>query len=59
MLLTAPSPVGVLEDGCRDVGSDESIDDKRRRSESRHQTTPFEGCDIGDDDLREQLKATE
>jgi hypothetical protein len=52
-----PSPAGTFNDVRRNVRADETVDKEGREHERRDKTTPAEGGDIGDKDLREELEA--
>ena len=51
-LLTTPSPASVFENGGRDIGADEGVHDEWGRGQTGDKTSPFQSCDIGDDNLR-------
>lgn len=53
---TSPSPPDMVEHSRADVASNESVDDERQRGKARNGATPFESCDIGNDNLRQQLE---
>lgn len=54
---TSPSPPYTLQNSHRDIWADEPIDEKGERDQSRDETAPFECCEVGNDDLCEELKA--
>ena len=55
---TTPAPTTPSKDLCRDVGTDKGVDNEGHGDHRRDKTPPFEGGDIGDDDLGQELETT-